>query len=222
MDYQMHRLRHSFSAHGPRTVESLKSHNRTLRELLDSSEKVYSMKAKLKDTTWADIFEAIRKHATSVHAALRSGWSCQCAPHTASLRLEQRKTGDWESSFNLAFGVPQDTQVIVRRKVTIKVRKDKTETTETTATRCSAPEGVMRDTPNKTQAGLNALRQNFESKSTSQIDVISRPLLPTSASTPDPISSYSIRSMLKNTSSNRTDCLVKDAITRYFHPLRTQ
>src|SRR4051812_14046971 len=110
MDYQMYRLRHSFSKKGTRAVESLKSHNRTLQNLLDSTEKLSSMKAKRKDTTWANVFEAIRKHASSVHAALRSGWSCQCAPHTASLRLEQRKTGDWDSSFNLAFGVPQDAQ----------------------------------------------------------------------------------------------------------------
>ncbi|XMA12034.1 hypothetical protein WAI453_004825 [Rhynchosporium graminicola] len=51
MDYQMHRLRHSFSKRGTRTVEYLKSHNGTLRELLDSSEELCGMKAKRKDTS---------------------------------------------------------------------------------------------------------------------------------------------------------------------------
>lgn len=214
MDYQMYRLRHSFSKKGTRTVESLKSHNRTLRDLLDSSERLSGMKAKRKDTTWANVFEAIRKHASSVHAALRAGWSCQCAPHTASLRLEQRKTGDWDSSFNLAFGVPQDTQTIVRREVTIKIRKNKAG--EATVTKSSVPEGVIRDTANKTQAGLDALRQNFEPKPTSQINVISRPLLTTSASSPPPASTYtSLKSMFRNTSSNGTDCLVEDGHTKY-------
>ncbi|KAH6693323.1 hypothetical protein BKA61DRAFT_279036 [Leptodontidium sp. MPI-SDFR-AT-0119] len=213
MDYQMYRLRHSFSKKGTRTVESLKSHNRTLRDLLDSSERLSGMKAKRKDTTWANVFEAIRKHASSVHAALRAGWSCQCAPHTASLRLEQRKTGDWDSSFNLAFGVPQDTQTIVRREVTIKIRKNKAG--EATVTKSSVPEGVIRDTANKTQAGLDALRQNFEPKPTSQINVISRPLLTTSASSPPPASTYtSLKSMFRNTSSNGTDCLVEDGHTK--------
>ena len=169
------------------------------------------MKAKRKDTTWANVFESIRKHASSVHAALRSGWSCQCAPHTASLRLEQRKTGDWDSSFNLAFGVPQDTQTIVRREVTIKIRKDKAG--ESVG---SVPQSVIKDTANKTQAGLNVLRHNFESKSTTQINVIPRPPLPISVSTPSSVSSYtSFRSMFRNSGSNGTDCLVEDGLTRY-------
>ncbi|CZT44403.1 uncharacterized protein RSE6_04565 [Rhynchosporium secalis] len=159
MDYQMHRLRHSFSKRGTRTVESLKSHNGTLRELLDSSEKLCGMKAKRKDTSWANIFEAIRRHASSVHAALQAGWSCQCAPHTASLRLEQRKSGDWNSSFNLAFGIPQTTQMIVRREVTLKIRSAEGE--DKRETLCSVSQDILRDTANKTQAGLGVLRQNF-------------------------------------------------------------
>lgn len=215
MDYQMNRLRHSFSKRGSRTVESFRSQNSILRELVDSTDKLSGMKAKRKDKTWANIFDAIRKHASSVHAALRAGWSCQCAPHTASLRLEQRKTGeDWDSSFNLAFGVPQNTQMIVRREVTVKVRKRKTGVVA--ATKSSVPTGVMQDTSNKTQAGLNVLRQNFESKSTSQINLVPRPPLPSSASTPSQASSFSsLQFRWRNSSSNGTDCVVEEGLTRY-------
>ncbi|KAH7400307.1 hypothetical protein BKA64DRAFT_599928 [Cadophora sp. MPI-SDFR-AT-0126] len=154
MDYQMFRLRHSFSKKGVRAVESLKSHNETLRYLLDGSEKLSGLKARSKkDTTWANVFEAIRRHASSVHAALRAGWSCQCAPYTASLRLEQRNTGDWDSIFNLAFEVSQDPHTVVRCQITVKARK---------------PHGihpeVMSEMPNKTQAGLNTLRRHFQSE----------------------------------------------------------
>lgn len=45
--------------------------------------------------------EAIRRHASSVHAAFRASWSCQCGDHTAFLRLAQRKTQEVNSNRNL-------------------------------------------------------------------------------------------------------------------------
>jgi len=214
-------MRHSFSKKGTRAVESLKYQNKILRDLIDSNEKLSTQKAKRKDTTWATIFECIRRHASSVHAALRAGWTCQCAPHTASLRLEQRKTGDWGSSFNLAFGVPKD-QTIVRREVTIRIRKE----VDDSAVSCSIPESLRtRENSRRTQAGLNSLRQNFESKSLSQVNAITRPILPTTASSPSTVSSYSsLKGLFRNSSTNGTDCLLEEGETRYAnrHPLHME
>lgn len=200
-------MRHSFSKKGTRAVESLKYQNKILRDLIDTNERLSTQKAKRKDTTWATIFECIRRHASSVHAALRAGWTCQCAPHTASLRLEQRKTGDWDSSFNLAFGVPKDLR-IVRREVTIKIRKD---AMVEGGTKCSTKGSQgMRDNARRTQAGLNSLRQNFESKTSPLPNSISRPILPTTASAPSPASSYtSFKGLFRNSGTNGTDCLLE-------------
>ena len=214
MDYQMYRLRHSFSKKGTRAVESLKAHNDTLRHLLESTEKLSGLKAKgKKDTTWANVFEAIRRHASSVHEALNAGWSCKCAPHTASLRLEQRKTGNWDSSFSLAFGVPQDMHTIVRREVTIKARKQTTP--ETGLNACAIPQ--KSDISDEIQAGLNGLRREFQPGSTSQIKVASRPPLSTPTSTP-PSSYLTLKSLFRNSSSNGTDCLVEESHIRWVYP----
>ncbi|KAK0102753.1 hypothetical protein ONS95_006351 [Cadophora gregata] len=213
MDYQLKRLRHSFGNRGPRAVEALKSHNETLRHLLDSTEKLSGLKAKgKKDTTWANVFEAIRRHASSIHTALRAGWSCQCAPHTASLRLEQRKTGGWDSTFNLAFSVPQDPQTIVRREVKIQTRKLKS--VGMGLSECQIPNGVARDTSDKTQAGLDAIRQNFEQRST-PIKNLSRPPSSFSAATLSAKSPRSsLKSMFRNSSFNGTEYLGEENLSR--------
>ncbi len=193
-------MRYSFGKKGTRAVESLKYQNKVLRDLIDSNEKLRWQKAKKKDTAWATIFECIRRHASSVHAAIRAGWTCQCA-HTTSLRLEQRKTGDWDSSFNLAFGVPKD-QSTVRREVTIRIRKE----AETSAVNCRHL-GVLET--RRTQAGLDYLRQNFGSSSTSQAST-SRPTLPATSSAPSSASpSPRFRGLFRNSSTNGTDCLVE-------------
>ena len=214
MDYQMYRLRHSFSRKGTRVVESLKAQNDTLRHLLDSTEKLSGLKAKgKKDTTWANVFEAIRRHASSVHAALSASWSCKCAPHTASLRLEQRNTGNWDSTFSLAFGVPQDTHTTVRREVTIRTRKRTT--AETGLNTCAIP--LESATSDKIQTGLNGLRQEFQPRNTSQIKAPPRPPLSRPMSTPS--APYStLKSLFRNSSSNGTDCLVEESHIRWVPP----
>src|SRR3954467_1264317 len=104
--FRLKRIHLSFSKKGTKTLAALESQNRKLRELLDSNDKLDSLKSVRKDTAWGAIFECIRKHASSLHTAVSRGWQCDCAnPHLAGLRLQQRTVGGWSSSFNLAFGV---------------------------------------------------------------------------------------------------------------------
>ncbi|KAF7874805.1 hypothetical protein EAF04_001979 [Stromatinia cepivora] len=126
-DYQLKRIRYSFSEKGPKAIETLEKHNRKLQELLDSNDKLHSMKSG-KDTAWAKIFECIGNHAQSLHTAIQDGWNCDChEPHKVALRLQQRTTGDWPSLFNLSFEYPEALKKIAhppreRRELVISVK----------------------------------------------------------------------------------------------------
>lgn len=215
-DYQLKRIHLSFSKKGTRTVDSLKSHNKALKELLDTTEKLGSMKAKRKDTTWANVFECIRRHASSLHAALRAGWSCQCTSHIASLRLEPRKIGGWDSNFNVAISSLAGAQNAVRREVVISVKRE-VKTVVLSSVTASKSNRLGESELGGTLRGLPQLRQNFETRSSTQVDVITRPILSTSISNPEPspISSYtSFKSMFKNSSTNGSDCLTENGENR--------
>jgi hypothetical protein len=108
--YQRKRISHSFRGKGPATVAALGEKNRKFRDLLDELDKKATrqdnqQKAVSKDTTWAKIFECIRRQAISLHLALKKGWNCNCeTPHLAALQLKQRATETWSSQFIIAFG----------------------------------------------------------------------------------------------------------------------
>jgi hypothetical protein len=113
-------------------------------------------KATAKDMTWAKIIECIRKHATSLHSALRNGWKCNCmVPHLAALRLQEREGENSSTCFTLTFTSSIST------KSTISVRKVMITVKDTTNEK-----GVPPATPQSTPAQdwyLNKLRQNIES-----------------------------------------------------------
>lgn len=192
----MKRIRLSFSKKGPKTVASLETHNRKLRELLDSNDKLDSMKATRKDTTWGTIFECIRGHAGSVHTAIKKSWNCNCTrPHMAGLRLQKRLTGD-EPDFSIAFNVPEEVHKppTHAREVTISAKKKVPADTKT-------PQISPAPSPGKgaTQENyIGKLRTNF-TQSTPQLNVVSRPPLHTSLSeSPSP----SLQTPLKDVSLN--------------------
>lgn len=162
-DYQMKRIHLSFSKKGVRALSALETHNRKLRDLMDSNDKLDGMRATRKDTKWASIFQCIRHHASSLHTALKKSWTCECtAPHTTSLRLQRRVTGGWSSQFHLDFsGPPRES--LTRREVVISVR-EKTENGGTNLSNFPDPNEY-----------LSRLRSNFEPKACPQIN--SRPIL---------------------------------------------
>lgn len=216
-DYQMKRVQLSFSKKGNNILSSLETHNRKLRELLDSNEKLESMKASRKDTTWANVFECIRKHASSIHIAIRTGFCCGCSIHSAALRLEHRQTGDWSSPFNLAFSIPKDSDagVKARREVILKIRKNEG-VDEATKSKPSQPQ--MKDM----YSGMASLRTNFESKSSPQLH--QSPARPRPALSSSLSGSLGLSSRIKfrerfsknisgSSNSNGTECLLEEVQT---------
>lgn len=101
----------SFSENGTRTVESLEKKIHRLKDLLDlldstDDEDPYTEKAVSKDTSWAELFKSIRRHALNLHSAIKNAWKCNCEGiHTAGLQLQKRKAHDRSSQFTMTFGV---------------------------------------------------------------------------------------------------------------------
>jgi hypothetical protein len=177
-------------------VASLEIHNRKLRELLDSNDKLDSMKATRKDTTWGTIFECIRGHAGSVHTAIKKSWNCNCtAPHVAGLRLQKRLTGD-DPDFSMAFNIPEEVHKppLHAREVIISIKKATPKEPKAAHLSPSASPGQVSAQANY----IGKLRTNF-TQSTPQLNVVSRPALHTSLSAG---SSLSLQTPLKDVSSN--------------------
>ena len=184
----------SFSKKGPKTVVLLETHNRKLRELLDSNDKLDSMKASRKDTTWATIFECIRGHAGSVHTAIKKSWNCSCIkPHVAGLSLQKRSTGD-DSDFSMAFNIPEEVHKppIDAREVIISIKR---ETAKGAKASLPIPSPSPEDTP-APENYIGKLRNNF-TQSSRQLNVVSRPAPSTSLSASPPL-----QTPLKDVTSN--------------------
>ncbi|KAF8851604.1 hypothetical protein BDZ45DRAFT_141974 [Acephala macrosclerotiorum] len=172
-DYQLKRLRISFSKRGDKTISQLEVHNKKLRELLDSKNKLDTMKASRKDTTLGTLFERIRGHAASLHAALKQSWNCGCTkPHVAGLQLQQREFSEEpDSEFFLAFNVSKEPSqtAIRRREVIISLRK----TIEMEAPAQTRPS--VSHKMNLSNGDIGTLRHNFEhSKSDPLIHKVTR------------------------------------------------
>jgi hypothetical protein len=177
-------------------VASLESHNRKLRELLDSNDKLDSMKTTRKDTTWGAVFECIRGHAGSLHTAIKKSWNCNCiSPHVAGLRLQRRLTGD-DSDFNIAFNIPEEVHKLPTnaREIIISIKQNRSKEHKTSQT---SPRPILEEVPSQNHY-ISKLRTNF-TQSTPQLNVISRPGLKTSLSaTPPP----SLQAPLNDVSAN--------------------
>jgi hypothetical protein len=182
----MKRIRLSFSKRGPRTLAEFEAQNRKLGQLLESNEKLQTMKATRKDTTWGSIFECIRRHANSLHSALKQNWNCDCTtPHKTDLQLQRRSTGGWTSNFNVAFETQLDiiTGTAKRREFIIRLKADKGSEevskfhTHTFAGKPSTETQYL---------DLGRLRRNFETKSTPQVNVMPCPNLVISLSDTPP------------------------------------
>ena len=126
--HQIKRIYLSFSNRGTKTLASLETHNRKLRELLESSDKLDKVKVGRKDTNWGSIFECIRQHATNLRTAIKSGWNCDCkVPHPASLRLQKHTTPGSTSTFQVSFAIPKGPRKPpdLRREVAISVNPER-------------------------------------------------------------------------------------------------
>lgn len=211
----MKRVQLSFSKKGNNILTSLETHNRKLRELLDSNEKLESIKINQKDTKWGNIFDCIRTHANSIHRAIRMGFCCNCPDHATSLRLEQRKTGEWTSNFNLAFSVLDSSRENskFRREVVLKIR-------ESQKTPCTEIRPLQSQTKYTAYDTMANLRTHFESKSSPQLSqdlVAPRPSLPSAISGSSVHSSFRIRfrerfsqNISSSSKSKGSECLTEE------------
>ncbi|TGO22787.1 hypothetical protein BPAE_0155g00250 [Botrytis paeoniae] len=180
-DYQLKRIRHSFSRRGTITIETLEKHNRKLRELLDSNDKLDSTRkayTRLSKTVRIVIVESLTKF----------------------FRLQQRTTGDWSSLFNLLFEYPEDikgaAQTSYERQELVVSAKP------ASAQIISHVDHFLH--PSAAVIGRKKLRRNFESKSTSEINVTTQPIL---IPTPSSSSTISQSSSQRSLSSNHSTAL---------------
>jgi hypothetical protein len=204
-------------------VALLESHNRKLRELLDSNDKLDSMKATRKDSTWGVVFECIRTHAGSVHTAIKKSWNCDCTkPHVAGLRLQKRLSGE-DSDFSMVFNIAEEAQKLSNHplEVIISLKKDSQKELKT-------PQAGSSPSPGEVPAQgeyIGRLRRNFETKSTPLLNVVSRPPLQTSLSaSSSPSSKVPLKDVSSNSgpahcttdnlNSNRTQSSLTDTISR--------
>jgi len=194
-NYHRKRLSHSFSHKGPDTIESLGKNNQKLRGLLDvldqkiAAGKTEQTTALSKDTTWAKIFECIRTQASSLHSALQNGWKCSCeVPHLAKLQLQERTTGEWSSSFTMAFASPE-----ICKKVQFYQRKLLVSVKQVRAFKAQVPSRTQ-PVPEQ-ESYLRKLRSNIEfSTNNHRLVVLNQP---TDRSISDPVS-QTFSSMRKN------------------------
>ncbi|KAJ8064827.1 hypothetical protein OCU04_007135 [Sclerotinia nivalis] len=130
------------------------------------------MKSGKKDTAWAKIFECIRRHAQSLHTAIKDGWNCDCRElHKVALRLQQHNTEDWSSLFSLSFEYPEALKKIShppreRRELVISVKSINAQN--------NSPSNSFLH-PSVADVGRDKLRRNFESKSTPEVNITTRP-----------------------------------------------
>lgn len=146
------------------------------------------MKASRKDTTLGSLFERIRGHAASLHAALKQNWHCSCKkPHIAGLQLQQFEYSEKsDRDFFMAFNVSEEpSQIAIRRReVIISLEKN---------VEIEAPAQARLDMlykANLSNGDIGMLRHNFEhSNPDPQVRKVTRPKffsssLKTSASIP--------------------------------------
>ncbi|CZR67556.1 uncharacterized protein PAC_17455 [Phialocephala subalpina] len=100
-DYQLKRIRLSFSKRGPKTLAALEKHNRKLRELLDSNEKFEPLKT-TRNLTVANNFMSTRLHGRNVYDVLTRGWRCACLHgHAVTIELDPIPSPDSTWTYQL-------------------------------------------------------------------------------------------------------------------------
>lgn len=173
---------------------SLESHNRKLRDLLDSNDKLQCLRATRRDTAWANIFHCIRKHANSLYNALKIGFSCECGTHITSLRLEQRETSGWSSKFYMILTIPKEPNksIELQQQVVTHIRSH-SEAGDISDLSPSHSSSSQQNQPND----VNNTIRDFESKPSTILEVTSRPIFHAAQSASSARSDKGVVNMLR-------------------------
>ncbi|KUJ19144.1 uncharacterized protein LY89DRAFT_683078 [Mollisia scopiformis] len=161
--YQAKRIQLSFSEKGTRTVQSLEkkiSDLNNLLSLLDSTDDESGTKGVSRDTTWAKLFECIRRHAINLHYAIKLGWKCSCeGTHLAGLQLQKRAVNESGARFTMTFGASGLPGTQKQKRVLVVLEESRT------------GQVVPPKSLNGSAAAvsyLDTLRVDFDSRSSSQ------------------------------------------------------
>ncbi|KAK0129528.1 hypothetical protein ONS96_000093 [Cadophora gregata f. sp. sojae] len=119
-EIQMERIWLNISKTGRTTLTSLGTHCCKLRELLEPNEWLQNTRVTRSNEPWGSVFESIRQHASSLHSALQSYWTCDCpTPHIVDLQLKRRTIGGSSSIFDLK--LETDLDIGSRRHISIRL-----------------------------------------------------------------------------------------------------
>ncbi|GMF73808.1 unnamed protein product [Aspergillus oryzae] len=89
-EWQLTRIKISFSKGKHKKVRKLADHNRELQEILGYSERIIHIIDNRRSSAPVTLFDKVRRHACSVHNILSQRWKChsqKCQPHQAHLGI---------------------------------------------------------------------------------------------------------------------------------------
>jgi hypothetical protein len=155
-----------------RTVQSLEKRIQDLGNILDlldsTNDTLNGMKTLSKDTTWGKIFETIRRHAVSLHSAIKNGWNCDCeVTHLAGLQLQRRQITQTSPRFTMNFALPQSEPNLSnhRRRLLIYAKKRK-----------EGPARKRLDSAPVQETYITQLRANFGTESLPEVNATTLPI----------------------------------------------
>ena len=153
----MKRIRLSFSKKGSSHLDSFECHNRKLRHLLDSNEKLIDLMEGTPDDDLLGFIESAKNFSSNVYDALSLAWNCQCRdPHAAAFLLRGHADLSRPAMSQISFTLPRNgsyQQPQTNRDVIIAPHKPQKTLLPTSSER--------RDTKIETTDYLSTLRKNF-------------------------------------------------------------
>ncbi|KAG9239702.1 hypothetical protein BJ875DRAFT_812 [Amylocarpus encephaloides] len=163
-DYQLKRFRLSFSDKPTSILESFETHNRKLRELLDSKDEVDGAMIVSERSSYQTSFEEMRLYANSLYEAVYKAWKCNYEhPHQTAFRLSQSEKSTWQSTFEISFIIRKEAPecLYVNRDVIIYIQRDgRTQ---------SSSEGHSRSAEPLRGPFLQTLREDFTLQSSGSV-----------------------------------------------------
>ncbi|EPE33047.1 hypothetical protein GLAREA_06059 [Glarea lozoyensis ATCC 20868] len=105
-DYQLKRIRLSFSKSGLSLLDNFESHNRKLRELLDSNDKLGGVQKVSEAKQRLNLLQNVKTLADSVYGAVTDAWKCKCVePHIIMFLLQRSEVISKSPAFRMSFSI---------------------------------------------------------------------------------------------------------------------
>lgn len=142
-DYELRRLRISFSKKKFKRIKTLASYNDELGKLIGLSDELAPSRSIRRRTPFTEYIRRVQDHACSLHRTLKAGWRCPCqSPHIAILRLEKRLADDVSSNIHFRVRFGSDALSIPWHATEIRVLELDPQSTLSVSSSSSAIEAV--------------------------------------------------------------------------------